>query len=856
MQALLHAEITSRTLSLTQSGASFSWPKLIQGDTLVLGLRWTQKVADKTELVQRTCLGLKASIGKRDARPERGTIRFQIGNPATSPVEGANLTSALAYNFTAGDLQDALNALSAKPAAASVWEDAGTFVVVFAGETAYTTITARRNRLGPITLAEILYETSDEEKRALIRLKQTPVAFVDTFEAVLPSPPAVSTLRNGGESGGATWNEVQKLYVPPQFRGTFVLKRNGGLLQSGPLTEASDADAIQAALDSIVDDGGEFIVSELDGQNAVEIEFSGDMGGINQDLIEVEVIDNPPGDSTLRLTLDRPELAAALRGNTKGDLKLPIEIEATFENLANDELEDIVTWHGEVTILPEVTLPELAEAAPIEWLRPPSPVNYRPRGAGQIASGVHHWSGPRGDGVATSFAIDHNLDTDVALPFIRRNVTDGEQLRLGVDYSVEFDNDNTLTITMLGDWVTTPPTTNELTVAVLGLAIASQYDPHTHSIAEITGLQDILDAHAADIAELQEQAGAQSLGTSDLAAGSKVMEFALPTFLDAYPLRYKLLDAANAAAAGQISGGTVSQTSQKTASGTTTTTTTTGSPATSQIEAIADVPLSILPPDAPLLPAIHDAAAEALPDPLPLTSLSSYRGKLYQNQTGGDVRLPGTADRESVILKDDEYASCDGKSWFKVFQPDAAKTTWHPTDFERTLFEFAVNEDQLTVKRIVEVRFGLEFAMMSVDTQSPRVSDRHAKAQWRLLIEWGTKTSESSPSTTGPNIKGISWNATPILDKTIELTYHVPVVHTFGARVKRTAASTCVTEKNLYGTWQASAAEVNTANFFLRARLTQWDIEDIDDPRGFVLLFGSARAITADAGDIGKAIIK
>lgn len=255
-----------------------------------------------------------------------------------------------------------------------------TFVVVFAGETAYTTITARRNRLGPITLAEILYETSDEEKRALIRLKQTPVAFVDTFEAVLPSPPAVSTLRNGGESGGATWNEVQKLYVPPQFRGTFVLKRNGGLLQSGPLTEASDADAIQAALDSIVDDGGEFIVSELDGQNAVEIEFSGDMGGINQDLIEVEVIDNPPGDSTLRLTLDRPELAAALRGNTKGDLKLPIEIEATFENLANDELEDIVTWHGEVTILPEVTLPELAEAAPIEWLRPPSPVNYRPRG--------------------------------------------------------------------------------------------------------------------------------------------------------------------------------------------------------------------------------------------------------------------------------------------------------------------------------------------------------------------------------------------------------------------------------------------------------------------------------------------
>jgi hypothetical protein len=109
-------------------------------------------------------------------------------------------------------------------------------------------------------------------------------------------------------------------------------------------------------------------------------------------------------------------------------------------------------------------------------------------------------------------------------------------------------------------------------------------------------------------------------------------------------------------------------------------------------------------------------------------------------------------------------------------------------------------------------------------------------------MRWGTTTSESSPATTGANLKGIAWNATPILEHRINLVQS-PMVHTFGCRIRRTGESTFTTEEILYGLASASASSVTSADLVIGGWLERFDINDgVSDARGLALLMGLNRS--------------
>jgi hypothetical protein len=895
VQALLYAELTKKTLSDALTGGAFSWPVLIQGDTLTLGFRWTQRQNGQPVEVQRTLTSLRASIGPRDARPMRGQTRIQIGNPATTPTEGTNLTTPLGYNVSAADLQTALNALSSKPGAALVTEDQGTYLVSFSGATSHTVFTLRNNRLAPLSIVVVDQWQEDGEYISALRFKQLPGAFVDAFESVLPPPPVVSQLQAGFEDAGTTVSEVQKLYRPPTFRGTYVLKRAG--LESPPLTEASDLAALEEALAAIIDPDGEFTAQDLAGQNASLIIFGGSMAGINQPLIEVEVKDSPPGDATLTLNLGTGNMAAYLRGAKDGQIKLPIEIEARFENEADDSKTDVITFDGEVTVRSEITLTQLASPANIDFIRPPSPVNYKAQGTGQIANGVFHFSDPLGDGTSTVFARDHDLASEMVFPVVRQNNANGEVLRLGVDYTVNLTNANSLTVTMMGDYLATPPDTDELLLYVLGFAVASLYDPHTHSIAEIDGLAAQLAAQGAAIATLQALVPSGSLGSSTQISTAPTLSVTLPLFVEAYPAINPDLSSEDA-----------------------------------DYKSLAEIPKEALPINGGLLPAVHDAAVEVLPTPVP-NAADSYRNRVFRNPSPtASVELDGGFGRRGVTLRPGEFAACDGRSWYPVKRYDvsstttpkvftvttgtdvcastahgfsngdavlvssdttlpaplapevtyyirdvttdsfklaaasgvaaidittagtgvhsiiaAPKTTFYPVDFERELFIIPISSKQFRIKKTLTIQAGIETALVHLAGASPRggdwrLRDQRSTAQWSIVMRWGTTTSESSPATTGANLKGISWNATPILEHRINLVQS-PMVHTFGCRIRRTGESTFTTEEILYGLASASASSVASADLVIGAWLERFDTNDgVSDPRGLALLMGLARS--------------
>ena len=61
-----------------------------------------------------------------------------------------------------------------------------------------------------------------------IRLIQTPIAFVDTHQRVVPPAPTITALIDGSDTDGYLVDEVQKLTVDPAFRGKYQLSWRDG----------------------------------------------------------------------------------------------------------------------------------------------------------------------------------------------------------------------------------------------------------------------------------------------------------------------------------------------------------------------------------------------------------------------------------------------------------------------------------------------------------------------------------------------------------------------------------------------------------------------------------------------------
>lgn len=808
MQALLHVDLVSGSVSGSPGGSAFSWPKLIQGDDLTLSLRLTQQVSGSTLEVSRVVHGLKATLGRVDTRPADGAVKLRLG---------AAITPTIAFNATAQQVADALNTLSTlttpqKPVAVTLRE--GSYLIQTADGTRLD-LTVGDNSLWPMSFARIREFEFDGKWMHELRFIQAPVAFINAFARAVPAAPKITEVQQGGSNGTLKWNEVQKLYVPPQFRGNYQIRR--GFAKSTLLSLEDGPDEIKAAIASLAETDGEFIVTNPL-PNSAHIEFSGSMEGQAWPMLEVAVVDAPEGDLTFTLSLNTEELDTLLRGTppasgtTSPEVKLPFEVEAVVEDeFDSNTLHTITLLRAEVTVQSELTWEELANYPAIDWLRPPLPRDYVPVTQDQIAVGGQHTRVVLGDGTHREFAVVHNLNEDGLHVTLRENKINGRQLNAAEDYSLVFNDADSLTITVTGD----PPANGALALIISTASSRSVFQAHTHSIGQIVGLQAIIDNLGSRVQTL-ESVVAINAATAEAGAtpDEVVAQWTLPSIAEVYPLRIKL----------------------------------------DKIESIGGIDQTKLPRAGGLFAAVHAANVETLVLPVPNPAVG-FIGRVFQNQSGASVILNGALAHRSVTLLAGEFAACDGRIWYRVSRYGSEKS-FYPTDFDRELFVIAVNDKQLRQKKKLDAQFSIEVAVLKSNTQ----------AQWVVVIEHGAFSTDTNPATTGVNLKDVEWNAVPILSQRLILTSD-PVVHTFGCRIARSitvvsgvAQDTLTTTRILYG-GEEGATGPTTANFALRARLVRFDTEDHQsDPRGFVGLLGLAQGADGkpanDSAQFGKAIIK
>lgn len=511
MNFLLTANLTTKIAS--EGTGEWTPPAFTFGEQITIALRLTRNSGGETIETSPTVNSMKAAIGELDARPRGGTWKLKIGPDAQS---SANTTAALQADAAASTIAAAINALTevvADYGTAKVIAADGSLLIVFA-EGGQVELTVVENRLWPMALGRVNAWQRDGRWIHELRLTQTPVAFTSTSSLVLPGQPSIRRIQGGGAEGGVERNEIQELYVPFEFRGTYYLQK--GFARTAVLSLADGPEELATALNRL---GDGFTVTQTLFQRA-NIEFINDLGGAAQDLLTVQVAANPPGDLTFTLALDRAELAAYLRHSDTPEVELPLEVRLNITE--DEETTEIVAFRQIVTIRRPVIWPELEETPAIDWLRPLSPKRYVPYDASQTLTGQHFYPAEVGNGSATSFAIAHGLDTLVVRTFVNSQAT-GAQLIEGTHFSVVINNANQVTVTAIGG---APAADAWLVIVMSAESVADFAEDLEIATSQVIGLEDWQAAVGANLAQLNALLPSQAtIAGTTLAQGPFTIEF-------------------------------------------------------------------------------------------------------------------------------------------------------------------------------------------------------------------------------------------------------------------------------------------------------------------------------------------
>jgi hypothetical protein len=890
-----------RFTSALEDNASIIIPTMIAGEDITVRTKFKQTRDGAVEEIRPVVNAMKATLGYVDTRPVSGDLKITVGGQETALItydpttEDSETPATLFENI----LEDALEDLAALTSV-TVVKRYESYIVEFADDpTIQRTISITHNTLFPSSFMRIREYLRGGKYYYEFRPVKAPVAYTNTFELGTGPIPTITTLREGGEVGENKWSEIQKLYVPPSFTGTFRVKRDQ--TRTDPLSRDSTLEEVTAAIDVLKDDGGSFTVA-LPIDNTFYIYFEGDMIGIDQDALEIEIFDEPQTENVVSFTTKTRAMAEVMMELNQSILVL--EVYALIEDLEDDSIE---RWHcvlrQQVGVREAVEWDELATAPDIDWLNPPTLVHFNAFSPGQVSNGQLHYSTTLGDAAATSFVITHGLATLFVDVIIIENATPGDKMLEGTDYTWERTSANQVTIT----WLTGTPTSAQYNVTVLGLAQTSFFDAHPHVIADVTGLQEWIDDVEGRLALLGVNAGG-SVTTEDAAEGGEAARWQLPDVFELYPAKVQLT---------RPSSGLLSD--------------------VDLLEKDEDDKL-IVRRGKGLFPAVHDATIEAMPDPLTTPSGSNI-GKVYQNQTGGDYVIPGGYGNKSVTIKDDEFVACDGRAWYPVtpygqyvgyaftathgtetftftdplaeqlesgtavevettttlpsglsaattyyiVNPDFVLRTfqlaataggdalliadngtgthtvvveedisYYPTHFERTLFTIHVNEKQLRAKKDFLLAFSIEAALLKANVD----------AMWHVAIEIGEARALTTAGTEGANLDEIVWRKLPLLEQAIHLS-EISTTHKFGAKISRRTVlgvDTITASRYIYGAIETGAVPPLTGNFSIRARLRRFDTSDGGtDDKGLLLLSGLSvtRDTTTDSTfELGFAVAK
>jgi hypothetical protein len=774
---LIYGDLTHRRMT-DSTGAVLALPPLVLGDKCVFAIRLLDSsVTGSSTVIDLPVRSIKASIGLVDTPPASGTFTVKIGS-------GGGESASIEFNQDSATLMQAIQALPEVEAYGGVSKivDAGTgcWLITF-DHTEEVPLQVAHNRLSPTSFVRVRTYAENGIWIHELRLLQAPVASTIISERILAAAPSVRRIIAGCTSAEGLetilTNEVQAVTVSPGFTGTYALKFQGRL--TSLLSASDDTSTIDAALEGLFTPAGSnFLVTNPEANNAY-IEFAGPtLTGLPQELLGVVVGSAGIGDLTFTLDLNTAELATALRTSptVASFIELQLEVGADGEDPVNPDPTvpgTIITLFREpVTLVPPLQWPEMATEAGIDWLLPPQPKDCIPFTRDQIITGSQYYLTSFGDGAAKSFLIAHNLGTDAIFPAVRENKTNGRLLIPGTDYTVVITDGNSIMLMLLA---ATAPAINSLALAIASAGPASAFQHHHHEIDEINGLRaeiDDLKSRVTTLEAILPTTGGASLPSAtgntieiDLGAHSEI-------------IFYRGTDAI----------------------------TTTGIDATK------------LPSRGPaMLPAIHGPDIEGLPIPLPDATVDTVW------LADSRILIPGGYGVRSSYSIAGGYVGSNGLILFPVSEAGST-ASYYPTPFERTLWAFDVNEEMLTVGKVLDAKFGVFLQLVNAS----------CRAQWVLLIEHGVAQYQTDPAGTDPdNLSVVVWNPTPILSQRLTL---APVLqkHSFGCRIRRSVEGMSCDQMR-YGNWSSGDSVPADANFVLRARLVEFDTENnTPNARGWV----------------------
>lgn len=766
---LVYANYATRRPSGSVTGDTYTFPAYFVGQQVKLSFRFLDRVNDAIAEIFPKIRAMRGSVGRIDARPDSGTVRFQIG-PGVSEI--GNTTDTINWADPSNEIKAKLNALTAiTPKDFDVTEDNGSYFVRRSSGDEFE-LTVRENTLRPVSFVR-KREWSDERGFVCeLRFIQSPVAFTSAALQVLPPKPSIVTLEDGFTDDSNTFrrNEKQRLTIPRTFRGQFYIEKTP--LKSALLAPASGLAQIKAAAESLfaATEGAVITVSNPDVRIA-DLVFGGSLAGLDVPELKIGVPleGTPPGDWTIILDFNTIEAWAAVRKSDEVSIPFELEIEVPEDEEDDNSASKVVKlWVENITLRRPVNWEGLETAQPLNWLLKPNPKTYLPYNETQYALGELAYQSPAfGDGVTKHFAFNHNLGS-LALTGLRGvNLVDGRVLR-DSEYDAHATNSgNTLEL----DFSVAPAANSLRFFLAVPQTIEMFLADLRVDIANVDGLQDILNDYGTRIAAIE--AILPSTGAPATPASGVGYEIEIPMLSEV--LFYK----------GD-------------------------SPWTEKGFDLSKFPAKKRP--RPLFRAIHDATASnndlsTLPEPGDIrNNVITYTGALDKLISPGEG-LP------SAYVKTGQYVGSDGSRLYKV-QRSGVSSSYYPDAFIRTPIKFAVNPQQLAVNRTLDFQFGAQCL----------IAKGNCVAQWMLNLYFGVVEKETSPGTPAENVVNIATGA-PFLSQRIILTENLES-HFFGFRLKRLASSFAL-DIQRYGVWSGYNAGVPpNADFVVLGKFEYFDVED------------------------------
>lgn len=767
MATLLYGNISTKTASFAIEPGTIDLPRVVQGDTFTLAVRLTETADNTTTVTRPTISSARLSYGPVDVAPTAGTFKMVVGGVTSGVVTiGASAASVAAV----------LNNLSATTGWTVALDRDSYIVSRNAAWTATSGITITDNRLEPESFVRVTSWSANNLFYQELRPMQSPLAYTSAFALIVPPAPTITRVVTGfsDPATGVEVNEVQRLYVHPQFDGVFQIYK--GTARTQLLDKEDGAPEIQAALIAGCTTKGTdetFLVTNPR-NNTADIEFAGGLGGAAQNLLTVVVPESLQGDVTFDLDLNTQGMLAALRDSFEVTHPLTCEVGINYGTIVTPNVKYVTVFQQNMTVQADGAWTGLAAAQRINWLNPPQPVNYIPFTTDQVITGIQSYTvlvsgyGP--------WTIAHNLATEAIHVTIRQTTANRSILTNGSDYSVTITNANSIVITAGGSNPEDEQT--DWAVMISSAGPTSAFLAHTHTIDQIETLRDTLSSLGQRVGDL-ENVLPNNAGVINQAG------------VDTTPLTITVPERA-AVLFADVEGAWGGK----------------------------GIERGKLPRRGPsLLRAISTATPVNSPVATVPTSSGVY---LYS----GGIELPPMGYIPGQIVPPGGAVAYEGDGRIYRVRQELGKNTWFPVPYEVELFRIPVNSSQLRVGRTLTCNFGLTLQMLA-----------ETDAQWRVVIDAANLSGASSPADQGLNLTAADFNQIAMLDHRVLLTEAL-TPHIFGVQILRRLVDGNVqmsANRNLYGTYESAGGPPATGDFILRARLINFDIaENGGDVRGWV----------------------